>query len=287
LGTWEGQEKFIEIHAELLRYAFPAEYAEKFVKASKNPQARRVFFHRQQLLLVAKEAILHCHEQGDDPLSLPYWGRLGGAFLMANDHLQSYRPQAESEEEKMVRILPDLLLAQEYAGHNLLAHRIVRSHLMYTRLPATLTGHPQYLDLAQMFQKLTGLALVEFEALCFGTLSKCMNLKLAAFRANPGMFLLSGSSFHTTAMPSEKVELFLKEVSATAEEFHSSFGRRNTSLVDFTWFRDRPFVRQADTLYPLDPGFVAEKIETGPFWRAFSSLPDDRSKKGLHAPIRR
>lgn len=154
---------------------------------------------------------------------------------------------------------------------------------MYTRLPATLTGHPDYLNLAQMFQKLTGLALAEYEELCWGTLSKCMDLNLTAFKANPSMFLLSVSSFHTTAMPREKVEMFLTEVSATAEEFHSNFGRRDTSLVDFTWFRDRPFLRQADTLYPLDPGFVAEKIETGPFWRAFAHLPDDRSKKRLHA----
>lgn len=283
LGTWDAQERNIEVHAELLRYAFPPEYAERLIEASRHPASRRIVFHRQQLLMVAKEAILICQEQQVDPLLLPFWGGLAVVFLMASDHLHSYHPQTTSEEEELIRILPDLVLCQEYAGTNRLAHRAVRSHLMYTRLAAALTGHPEFLDLAQMFQKLTGLTLVEYEALCFGTLSKCMKLNLAEFKANPALFLLSSNSFHNAAVPKEKVGLFLSEVSATAEEFYSDLERKNTSPVDFTAFRNRPFIRQGDALYPIDPAFVGDKIETGPFWRVFADLPDDRSKKRLHA----
>jgi len=248
-----------------------------------NPANRRIVFHRQQLLLVAKEAILHCEEQAQDPLLLPYWGKLGGAFLMANDHLHFDHPHPASEEEEMIGMLPNFVLVQEYSGRNLLAHRVVRSHLMYTRFAAALSGHPEYVNLAHVFQDPTGLALVEYEALCFGALSRCMKIDLAAFKASPGVFLLSANNFQSTALPGDKVERFFDEVSATVETFRSDFTAKETALVDFTRFRDKPLVRHGDTLFPLDLGLLAEKIETGPFWRVLTGLPDDHNKKRLHA----
>jgi hypothetical protein len=283
LNPWEGPKLSLDSHAEFLRYAFPPPFSERLVKASMNPPNRRFVFHRQQLLLVAKEAILHCEEPAQDPLLLPYWGKLGGAFLMANDHLHFEHPQPASEDEEMIGMLPNFVLVQEYSGRNLLAHRSVRSHLMYTRFAVSLSGHPEYVNLAQAFQDLAGLTLVEYEALCFGALSRCMKVDFATFNANPGAFLMSASNFESTAMPADKVERFLDDVSATVETFRSDFTAKDTSLVDFTGFRDKPLVRQGDILYPLDLGLLAEKIETGPFWRVFRALPDDQSKEGLHA----
>jgi hypothetical protein len=283
LRIWEGSKAFLDAHAELVRSAFPSPWSEKLIAASKDRSNKRVVFHRQQLLFVAKEAILHCKEQAEDPFRLPYWGKIGAAFLMANDHLHFRPASTASEEEEMIGMLPNLVLVQEYSGANRLAYRVVRSHLMYTRIATALSQHPNSVDLAQAFQKLTGLTLVEHEALCFGTVSKYLKVKLAAFKANPATFLLSASNFQSTAVPADKVKLFLAEVSATAEQFRSHFAKKDSGLVDFTWFRDRPLLRQGDTLYALDPGFLGDKIETGPFWRVLNSLPDDRSKERLHA----
>jgi hypothetical protein len=283
LRIWEGSKGFLEAHAELLRYAFPSPWSENLIAASTNPTNKRVVFHRQQLLFVAKEAILHCGEQAEDPFSLPYWGKLGAVFLMANDHLHFRQPSTASEVEKTIGMLPNLVLVQEYSAANRLAYRVVRSHLMYTRFATGLSERAHSVDLARAFQKLTGLTLVEYEALCFGTLSKYMKVNLAAFKANPSTFLLSACNFQSTAVPADKVKLFLAEVSATAEQFRSYFAKKDAGLVDFTWFRDRPLLRQGDTLYALDLSFLGDKIETGPFWRVFNALPDDRSKKRLHA----
>jgi hypothetical protein len=78
LNPWEGPKLSLESHTELLRHGFPPPFSEPLIKASMNAANRRIVFHRQQLLLVAKEAILHCEEQAQDPLLLPYWGKLGG-----------------------------------------------------------------------------------------------------------------------------------------------------------------------------------------------------------------
>jgi hypothetical protein len=283
LNPWEGPKLSLDSHAELLGHAFPPPFAERLIKASMNPANRRIVFHRQQLLLVAKEAILRCEEQAQDPLVLRYWGKLSAAFLMANDHLHFDHPQTASEEAEMIGMLPNFVLVQEYAGRNLLAHRVVRAHLMYARFAAALNGRPEYMNLAHVFQELTGLSLVEYEALCFGALTRCMKIDLAAFKASPGVFLLSANNFQSTAMPGHKLERFFDEVSATIEAFRSDFTAKDTSLLDFTRFRDKPFVRHGDTLFPIDLGLLAEKIETGPFWRVLTGLPDDRAKKRLHA----
>lgn len=182
----------------------------------------------------------------------------------------------------MIGALPNFVLVQEYSARNLFAHRVVRSHLMYTRFAVSLSGLPEYVNLAQAFQDLTGLTLVEYEALCFGALSRFMKVDFSAFKGNPVAFLMSASNFESAAMPREKVERFLGEVSATVETFRSDLTARITTLVDFTCFRDKPLVRLGDTLCPIDLGLLGDKIETGPFWRVFRALPDDHSKERLH-----
>ena len=283
LNSLRGQGLSLESHAEFLANAFPPPFSERLIKATMKASSRIFVFHRRQLLLVAKEAVLRCEEQGFDPLSLPYWGKLGIAFLMANDHLHYDHPRPAAEKDETIGMLPNLLAVQEFSDRNLIAHRVLRSHLMYTRFAVSLNARPNYVDIARVFEDLTGLALVEFEALCLATISKYLKIDLATFKANPAAFQLAGKNFERTAVPAEKAERFMEEVSGTAETFRMEFKARDAPLLDFTPFRNRPLVRQEDALFPLDLGLLAEKIETGPFWRVFASLPDEHCKKQLHA----
>lgn len=283
LNSFRDPDVSLDAHSEFLSNAFPPPFSERFINAIKDRQSSLFVFHRQQLLFLAKEAILCCEEGGLDPLSLPFWGKLGIALLMANDHLHFDQRSSAPGDAELIVMLPNLLLAQEYSGRNLISHRVVRSHLMYTRFTEALNRRPDYVGFGRVFEGLSGLSLVEFEALCWATLSKYLKVDLAAFKANPASFQLLGKNFEETAVPAVKVEGFMEEVSGTAETFRKEFSVRNASLLDFTRFRNKPFFRRQDALFPLDLGLLAEKIETGPFWRVFASLPDKRSKTQLHA----
>ena len=77
LSIREGPRPSIDPQAELLGQAFPPPIPERLVKASLNTANRVFVFHRQQLLLVAKEAILHCGEGG----STPFRSHIGAGWV--------------------------------------------------------------------------------------------------------------------------------------------------------------------------------------------------------------
>jgi hypothetical protein len=280
LNSWEGPKLRFDTHAELLAIAFPPELASRLVEGSKDHQNRRLVFHRVQLLFVAKEALLSCTESGIDPLTAPYWGRFGAAFLMANDHLHFDAPEGMQEGE-ITESLPNFVLLQEYSGHNRFPHRVVRAHLMYTRFPEQLKEHSDYLDMAAEFGK-CGLSLTEFESLCFAALTKYLNLDFERFNSNSAHFLLADSYFQTTAIGADKIALFFREIAASADALLSAFKERNAGPIDFTALRDKPLYRHESSTHPFDPAFLAEKLETGPFWNVLRALPTNEKKQRLH-----
>lgn len=283
LSSWEGPMALPESHAELVRSSFPPKIAEVLIKGSKDVNNTRYVFHRQQLLFVAKEAALFCGEEGVDPLKEPLLGKLGIAFLMANDHLSPIRPEGRTSEQKLLSQLVEFVLLQEYSPHRRFPHRVVRTYLMATRLMKELRGDVDFIDIPAEFEKLTGLSLLEYLALCFGALTKYMKIDRSLFRSDPGQFFLSSKYFRSTAIGLDKVTKFLDETSATAEDFRGLFKNRDSGPLDFTWFREKPLLRDGDTIYSLDTAFLAEKLETAPFWRVFASLPTSDLKDKLHA----
>lgn len=97
LQCWRGDAPDIDAHTRIVSSMFPAEEATQLIAASKSSEPHFVF-HREQLLFVAKEAVLHCPPNGADPLTHPP-GDLGKMFLMANDHLYTSFPPAKTKRK--------------------------------------------------------------------------------------------------------------------------------------------------------------------------------------------
>lgn len=72
-------------HKAMIRALFPQQTAEAILKVSVGNHPR-VVFHRQQLLFVAKEALLHASDASGLAISNHALGEL---FLIANDHMHS------------------------------------------------------------------------------------------------------------------------------------------------------------------------------------------------------
>lgn len=261
-------------HDALLKMFFDAATAERFIKASKDPEPKLVF-HRQQMLFIAKEAILCCPETGLNPLN-PQPSLLANLLLRANDHFYTPHPAATDLEQKMLNLLVDVIPSFEYSAPRDLRNAIARSHLMYSRFADELKCDSCYMDINARFRRMVNFTSDEFMALCFGLLSKYLEANIQSFVANAASLFVQEEYFQHVAVDADAINRFKKELSATPAELKRVFERKLTGPSDFTLFRAKPLYRSGTRLFCIDPGFLVEKLQTGPFWR---TMPSSHSSK--------
>ncbi len=263
-------------HESLVKMLLDDSTAEQLLKGSKAPEPLFVF-HREQLLFVAKEAILFCPEAGLNPLGQPR-GAMTRLFLMANDHFYAAQPETNDYERKLLNLLANLVPSVEYSAPHAFRNAVARSHLMYGRFAEELRNDVDYVNTTERLQKLVGLTTDEFLGLCFGLLSKYMNATIQSFAAQPDSLFVRNEYFQQTAIDAEKISKFKKELSAMPQELKKVFEKKLTGPSDFTLFRAKPLYPSDTRLFCVDPGFLAEKLETGPFWRTMLSI-DTKEKR--------
>jgi hypothetical protein len=267
-------------HDALVRIFFEPQLAEYLLRKEGDV---RFVFHRQQILFVAKTAVLNCPDNGL-VLGPTEFRRLGKIFLMAGDHLPTFRTNPEPLDDKFAFFASQFLPVQEASGFHRFDHKIARSYIMLTEsAPKFRNCGGAYWDIAKVFEEITNLPLLSFQSLLFGSLARFIKFDLQAFEADPRNYGLSKTWFASTKIPSEAIQSFLSLVSATPAEFQSAFEKADQGTSDFTPFRDHPLFRDGDYLFLIDFAFLAEKFETGPFWIIHNSLPDKPSKDALHA----
>ncbi|SPF42411.1 hypothetical protein SBA1_460008 [Candidatus Sulfotelmatobacter kueseliae] len=268
LKDWQGHWNH-RAHDELVKNSFPPEIANILVAAVNDARRPRGLYHRQQLLFVSKEAISVCPESGGkDPIALPYWGGLGMVLLMANDLLPKRLTNPAPTAQQMVSVLSEFIPIAEASGFYRPINKIVRSHLMLSRFfPGGSEG------IRAIFHNALDIPLEEYLALCFATLVRYYDLNLEKYKTSPGDFLLTRSWYRTISLPQETVDLFLKDISASADELQAFLRSRNSGANDFTCFKDKPIFRDGETFFVVDPAFLTEKGETGTFWRISNALP--------------
>lgn len=118
-----------------------------------------------------------------------------------------------------------------------------------------------------------GVSINRYEALCFAALTRYYDFTFEKYRNNQQDFLLSADWFRNIKLPQDEISSFLAEISATGLDLSMCFQARNKGFNDFTCFRDKPVFRLPDTSFLIDAAFLAEKAESGIFWRIHNSLP--------------
>jgi hypothetical protein len=146
-----------------VRNFFEPADAERLIEGSRSQQNPHFVFHRQLLLFVAKEAILHCPAEGLDPL-VQRPGPVGTLFLLANDHLHYGFPQTDDHEQKLLNALTEFVVVGEYSGYHAFRNGIARGHLMYSRFSDELRADPDYTNFRERFATLVGMPIDEFQA---------------------------------------------------------------------------------------------------------------------------
>jgi hypothetical protein len=242
---------------------------------------RRVLFHRRQVLLVAKIAVIHCSGGGID--ARIHADRIGSILLKANDQFD-YGLLAElaktgepiSDRDQFSKIIAEMVAVGEDSSPEI-AHLITRSHLMLTRFTDELRRDPDLVDVALEHQKATGLTLEEYEAMIFGTHARFGQELSKALYTELGALPLKEANFEPTAIKREKVSAFLDSLASTPARMASEFRQKDNGPNDFTIFRRFPIVQQFYNLHlttawcgflMMDNLFFLEKVLTGPYWCA-------------------
>jgi len=232
-------------------------------------------FHRRQLLLIMKLAIEHCAEVGADLFdAIP--GYFGTILLMANDQfhygLYPFAEQDQADEwDKVVRMLAELVPVNEYAGCRI-ENRLIRSHLMMTKYTERLCSHPDFINVANIYEELTGVSLQDHEALTFALFTRCSMVTLDGLRTNSLLAVIKPGNFSNTAIDEKTVITFLGDLASTPNTFKAELRNarrlhREHGTNDFTLFRKKPLVKEALGMVPVDMIFVMDKFEAGPYWR--------------------
>jgi len=222
-------------------------------------------FHRRQLLLITKLAILHCDEMGIDAWKLPP-GYFGTILLMANDHFHYEVPAGAAAEElnKVKRLFAKLIPVAEGTGSRA-EYKLVRSRLMLKHA-SQLRDHPRFIDIKSEFRTAKGISVDDYEALCFGLFAKCATLSLEDLQRGASAFTFSEKSFHSTAVDTQSVSLFLEDIAAAPSQLSARIRAKDHGANDFTELRRRPLISTSGGYLPADILFAVEKFESGPYW---------------------
>ncbi len=268
---WQGHYR-AEAHEELVRNTFAPQFAERIIAEGRNPNNIRGVYHRRQLLFVSKQAIVACPRNGGkDPLVPPHSGEMARVLLMANDLLPkglTHPLPTVFTPDEMINVMSEFIPIGEASGAFKAINKIVRSRLMLDRFFPNGGA-----DVRRIFEESAGISLDDYFALCFATLCRCFDLDLKKYQSDPGTFVLSEAWYRTTLVSPTVLANFLAEISATAEDFTKSLGDRNDATSDFTRFRSKPIFREGQSYFLIDSLFLAEKGESGVFWRINGALP--------------
>ena len=269
----------LDIFQRFLSLFFDRSLHARFIAGYWSSEPRTVLFHRRQILLIAKIAILHCSCQGIDARTNAE--RFGPVFLKANDQfdyglLAGLTNHRISERDDFAKIITEMVAVGEHASSHI-AHLITRSHMMLTRFSDQLRGDPDFVDVALEHRRASGLTVEEFEALVFGVHARFGEETARKLIVEPGVLPLKDANFATTAVPPDKVSAFVDSLAGDPGTMAKELAERDSGPNDFTIFRKFPLVRQYYNLHlttawcgflMMDNLFFLEKIQTGPYWNA-------------------
>jgi len=276
LTKWTGEYNW-DFHTQMARESFPPSLANGILAT------RRLAFHRHQLLFVIQEALRLCPIV-DRPIDEPDLAALGTMLLMASDHLDSPIPERVDTPEAAIQVISSVIPTIEANGLNNYLMKMARSHLMLTRFIEPLRTKSNFFDVEVLFKGATGLPLDVHEALLVGLLSRFSNLNKIQTSNDPKDFVIPATWFQSTSIPVEQLELFLSAVAATPEDLAAKVRQKSPRPNDFTLLKDRPLLRAKDQWLPIDMAFLAEKSESGSFWRIHNdALKTNFEREGFHS----
>jgi hypothetical protein len=280
LELWKRGSASYELYEFFVKSAFDPRLVEWLLENRRVTGSSSVF-HRRQLLLVQKVALLHCSDEGVDALR-DNPGFFGVALLMANDHFHYANPSA-NEQELENNVLTEFVAVNEFSGSRVLT-TVARASIMRNEIAPTLTADRSYVDINRLFGDLTGLSLDLFGQLCMATFTKYNTMTLTQVKQSGDSLYLNSRWFYTLPVTSEQMRRFVDEIGATDQEYRALFTKKaHFGHNDFTSLKDRPIYLDNRGGLAVDLLFVVDKFSSGPFWRIHNSLETPEARQNFRS----
>jgi hypothetical protein len=195
---------------------------------------------------------------------------------MANDRLNQNQGSLPDRQQEQLRIISEFLPLMEASRFYPFVHKLIRPYLMLTH--AWRATDP--FDLPLLFEQSTGVPLEVYFALIFASsVTKAQDFNFEHFVRNPESFGLNTRWFEASSVPSNQLDAFLSDVSGGVEELAGLAKNFDRGINDFTVFKERPMYRDGNNFYPIDLAFLAEKCESGLFWRVHNHLGSEKRQQ--------
>jgi hypothetical protein len=194
---------------------------------------------------------------------------------MANDHVSSNASPGETETDELLAHISDFIPVVEANELKFEFACAPRMHKMVSDLAPAHAGGAEFFDIADEFERSSGLPLDIFEMLMLCIFPRVLfsAMDLAKQSTNYGVPL---SYFDQTKVQPKHRDAFFRLVSRSAIEFKEKLSKRPPLLSDFTVIRDMPFLTDGNHLVPLDTTFCIEKSESAVFWSIYTRLPENK-----------
>jgi hypothetical protein len=261
-----------DLHDQLVYLLCPA--ASQIIKRG----SLKVLFHRQVLLLLAKEVLRTGPNSAPQP-SIPF--DMTCLFAMANDQLATATGPTEEGASSTIELMLRFMSVSEYQFVHP-AVRLSRPFVMLSKLAELMPEEGKQFNIREMFQEASGVSPEVYFPLVMGCMTKYVNFGLEQFMPSLPDFALGFEWFNTTNLSKQQLKLFFADLSGDYDEFHELLKRLDRGVSDFSIFRERPIVRLGDRFLPIDFSFLVAKSESAFFWRAQSSVPN-RERENFHA----
>jgi hypothetical protein len=287
LRNWEKNDEDISAYFDLLKYFYSKKFAEKMWAAYYDREAKRLVFHRRQLLYLCKLAIAHCHVNGLKA-GTPSNG-FGVILLKANDllhfNLLPSKPFDSYSPEDLSRFIAELQAVSEYSHHPG-KESLVRAHKLFVDIPAKLRDHHEFIDIQTSLKNSLGLDYLDIFSLTLAFTSRYFSLKRKDVDRASSQLTIPSTYLNSTNFSRDRISSYLNLVSISPTDLQEE-ASKSTLANDLTILRRFPLMHywydvgtfhQKIGFLPIDIEFLLEKSYSAPFWVLYKKHGDRFSR---------
>lgn len=274
---WKEQTN-IGLQVKIAKLFFEQNDLDKIRKALLTNKDRRAFlFHRQQMLLAIKLALLKPNFNGIRQVDLT---KLGKLLLAISEYVNVTDNSFNIDITETLRYetaRQSMAKLQYFSHYGDFMHNFARAIEMWLNIPNTQRGKKllkQFrIDIYQEFKNATGLSMDEFIGINFLNLSRLYELDVHT--ENPKDFMLFSDFFSKTKLTPETIEKLYQPLIQDINGLNNIYEKAINDYLkrvdkfesNFLTFIEYPIIKINKNMYIIsDPQYLEKRITEGPYW---------------------
>jgi hypothetical protein len=232
-----------------------------------NTQSDRVVFFESQLLLVAKYAILYAkNEPANDFMGKKLYPLFMKIILGVTDLLDIGRHDVTEMQRVAIRNM-------YFDSKPSFFYSIGRTEDLFIHIPIEIKTHPQYLDIAALFQEATGFSIEDY--LLLGTSLTAPFIQQKLNQAKEGNWGINPKVYFAKSNVSNiEIDLLMKEFAIDIKTLQALYSSQENFEFNFNGLVQHPLVTFEDNnvFFPLDFSFLKDKVTLQVYWIIFDHI---------------